>query len=401
MELTKQQVIDKILSFNYEELAEWMKERLNGIDKFFPVFLGHEPNLSEFLLDAFQHIKNEKFRIDFIEILGDLTKQLPGFTRLQIEESKEYISELLFLCGNIKQFRNKDTLLEIAVSGQFKGIEIDETTDLHAELLTTLASFRLAGTCEFWIEQFLDDSNKYYANPAFYALMDNLDILFEYITVFIDKFKGSIELEWGIEALISDYSKKEIVKRFKGIESRLSFEQKKAVNHAFIEIEENSVYEMNMAGDKRLQYTPAPPRLQFVSEPIPQYGTSATLQEKAGNIFKLLGFNVEFNRPIGNFLIDVFIKKKKTFKDKYECWVCFCETGKRKVGKNTIIGSYPIKEAVRNQLKEQQFPCDECEAMVISEKGFTKGAIEMAKTYGFELKTYDQLLSQLKRLPHG
>jgi hypothetical protein len=92
MELTKQQVIDKILSFSYAELAQWIQARLHGDDNYFPVYLGHEPNLGEFLIDAFHHIKDEKFRENFLEILGDLTKELFKFSMKQIEESKEYLS---------------------------------------------------------------------------------------------------------------------------------------------------------------------------------------------------------------------------------------------------------------------------------------------------------------------
>jgi hypothetical protein len=66
--LTKQEAVDKILSFSYEELSEWMYLRLCGSDKYFPVYEGHDPNLSEFLIDAFNYIKNEKFRENFLEI---------------------------------------------------------------------------------------------------------------------------------------------------------------------------------------------------------------------------------------------------------------------------------------------------------------------------------------------
>jgi hypothetical protein len=90
MELTKQQVIDKILSFNYIELAEWIKNRLQGNDKYFPIYLGHEPNLSGFLIDAFHHIKDQKFRDNFLEILGDLTNEFRRLSKSQIEECKEY-----------------------------------------------------------------------------------------------------------------------------------------------------------------------------------------------------------------------------------------------------------------------------------------------------------------------
>ena len=255
MELSKKEVIDKILSFNYSELADWISTRLHGEDKYFPVYLRHEPNITEFLIDVFHHIKDERFRDNFTEILGDLTTQLLRFTGSQIEESKKYISELLVLCGNIKQFENKDILMEIAVSGKFKGISIDEETDLHADLLTTLASYRIAGNFDFWIQQLHDASNKYYANPAFYVLSDNPDKLFEHIHIFIDRFKGEIELLLGIESLIDKYGLVEIVRRFKGIEGRLSREQRESVNQAFEDADYNVIYILDAAAGDELQYT--------------------------------------------------------------------------------------------------------------------------------------------------
>lgn len=281
MELTKKQIIDKILTFDYAELAEWIKARLNGDDKYFPVYLGHEPNLSEFLKDVFQNIKDEKFRDKFLEILSDLTSQLRVLSKSQIEESKEYIKELLFLCGNIKQFENKNILLEIAVSGRFKGVKLG-SSDLHAKLLTTLASYKMAGTSKFWIDQLLDASNKRYANPAFYALKDYPAKLFEHIGVFIDRYKGEAELVLGIMSLINDYGRNEIYKRFKEIEPNLSFEQKEAVNEALNKADSDEVYKLDEAVHKKIQYTPKAPKLQYVSAPTPPYEADAasnTLQE--------------------------------------------------------------------------------------------------------------------------
>jgi hypothetical protein len=395
MELSKKEVIDKILSFNYSELADWINTRLHGEDKYFPVYLRHEPNITEFLIDVFHHIKNEQFRDNFIEILGDLTKQLRGFTRSQIEESKKYISELLILCGNIKQFENKDTLMEIAVSGKFKGVALDEETDLHADLLTTLASYRIAGNFDFWIEQLYDASNKYYANPAFYVLSDNPDKLFEHIHIFIDKFKGEIELVLGIESLIDKYGPVEIIRRFKGIEGTLSREQREAVNQAFKDADYNDIYILDAAASDELQYPFQTSSMQKVSQPTPGYGISAALKENTGEIFKLMGFDVEFNREIGGHEIDIFIKKKKTIGNKYECSICDCKPGNRKKGKKIVTHFYSVREAVRNQLKKQPDSCDECEAIIISEKGFTKGAVDSANEYGIELMSYEKLLYEL------
>ena len=75
-------------------------------------------------------------------------------------------------------------------------------------------------------------------------MIDYPDILFENIAFFIDKFKGEIELEWGIEALVDEYGKKEIVERFKAIGTKLSQVQKEAVNMAFKEIGYGDIFKL-------------------------------------------------------------------------------------------------------------------------------------------------------------
>jgi hypothetical protein len=389
----KKEVVDKILFFTFAELKQWIKKRLHGQDEYFPLYLGDEPNFSEFLIDTFHHIEEEKFRDNFIEILGKLTGDLLKLTRKEIENSRNYIIELLKLCGNIRQFANKDHLLEIAVIGKFKGINVDEETDLHADLLTTLAAYKIVGTYEFWIKQLRDDSDRYYANPAFYALIDNLDRLFKHIDIFIDKFQGDIELEWGIEALINEYGKKEIVKRFMRLNSKLSIDQKKAVNHAFIEIDENPVYKVDTAGDKEFQYTPAPPQLQYVRAPTPGYDALKNLKESSAEIFKLMGFEVEINHKIADRTIDLFAKRKKSFTPSYECWICRCDNTNRKVSKKTVNDFYAVGEPVKKEMQKQT--CENCQSMIISGKDFNKTAIEAAKTQKIVLKTYNQLLSDL------
>jgi hypothetical protein len=382
--MTKQEAIDKILSFNYEELSDWMYWRLCGSDKYFPVYEGHDPNLSEFLIDAFKYIKNERFRDMFLEVLSDLVGQLGQFTDHKIEASKEYISELLFLCGNIKQFEEKHILLEIATKGRLKGYMVGES-DLHAELLTTLASYRIAGTCEFWIDQLLDDSNKRYANPAFYALKDYPDTLFEYIGIFIDKFKGEVELVLGVMSLVDGFGLNETVKRFRHIESQLSFKQKEAVNHVFEELKYSKPYKISPESYKQSIYRPVKPALSMVGEKKVEYRAAKTLTQKAGEIFEQMGFEVEFNRQMAGHSIDIFIKKKKTFGNKYECYICHCREEKRKVNKDEVNHFRAVREAVEG-----------CDAIIISEKGFTKGAVEMAAEHEIELKTLDNLEFDLR-----
>lgn len=389
MELTKQEVIKKILSFNYRALKEWIRRRLQGDDDYFPLYLNGIPNFSEFLARAFYYIEDERFRDNFIEILGKLTGELRKLTKAEIENSRDYIIELLKLCGNIRQFENKDYLMELAVSGKFKGIEIDEETDLHSDLLTTLASYRISGNHRFWVEQLRDHSNRYYANPAFYALVNNLDILFENITFFIDKFGGEIELEWGIEALVDEYGMKDIIKRFKAVGSTLSTRQKAAINNAFVEIGCRKPYKISTKAVRERGYRPVKSAVSTVGERKIDYGAAQTLPEKAGEMFESMGFEVDFNYWTAGRSIDIFIKKKKTFGSRYECYICKCDEGNRKVNKKCIDDLLVVREEVREEFYKQKSACDGCDAIIISQKGFTKEAVRLAERQGIELKVIE------------
>jgi hypothetical protein len=241
-----------------------------------------------------------------------------------------------------------------------------------------------------------DDSNKYYANAAFYAFLNNrysINILFKHIGILIDRFKGQFELVLAVESLFDDYDPKKIYSMFKKIESRLSKEQKEAVNNAFKEAGYDPVYGADAAAEKELKYIPAPPQLQYVRAPTPEYDALAALKESSAEIFKLMGLEVELNRKIANHTIDLFAKRKKSFTPSYECWICKCDTANRKVSKNTVDDFSALLEPVKKELQKQTH--DDCQTMIISGKGFTKTAIETAKTKKIVLKTYNQLLSDL------
>ncbi len=246
---SKQEVVDKITALNYKELADWIQSRLHGHDRYFPIYEGYGTNLSKFLSEAFYHIKEEKFRDNFLEILHDLTVELWSISKKQesIKREKEYIYELLSLCGRIDAFERKSTLLRIARSGKFKGFRA-YNKDLHLMLLRALASYRAAGNYQFWLEQMKDDSNKYYANTAFYALLNrkyDLGILFGHIEIFIARFMGEIDLMLGVKALINDYGAGEVIERFKMINSKLTLEQREAVNIVFSELKYGEPYEIS------------------------------------------------------------------------------------------------------------------------------------------------------------
>ena len=393
MTILKEEAVDKILSFSFEELKEWMHSRLQGHDKYFPLLPESEANTTQFLVDSFRAVKSEKYRKNFIKILSELIEQLKNLSRKEIEESKNYISRLLLLCGKIKQFKNKNPLLEIAVTGKFKGINL-QGSDLHTRLLMTMGSHKFVGTCEFWLQQLLDDSNKNYAFPAFFALSNYPDLLFDNIAVYIDKFKGETELVWAIMMLIEKYGKEEVVKRFNYIDSKLSLKQKEAVDWAFIDAGYDPVYKPGRADDdcNRLKNKFASPRIQRINMSNPGY-ESISLEKEAGRIFKAMGYEVQYNRCFAGHQIDVFIKRKKIIGDKYECWVCFCDNGNQKVKKNAVDRLYHTWNIVKKELAKKSNLYSDCQAMFISRKGFTRGAVEAAKKYWIRLKTVEQLIS--------
>lgn len=90
--------------------------------------------------------------------------------------------------------------------------------DLHRLILSTLASFNLSGDYEFWLEQMIDDTNKYYTHVSFYSLLRHgyrLGIILKRFNLFIERFKGEKELGRGIQALFDAYGEAEIIGRFK------------------------------------------------------------------------------------------------------------------------------------------------------------------------------------------
>jgi hypothetical protein len=411
MKPTKKQVIDKILSFNYEELERWIRARLHGDDKYFPIYEGYDTNLSEFLTETYENIKSEKFRDNFLEILNDLTEELSGYSTGEAQKEAEYIYELLSLCAAVKQFENTDILYEIAVSGDLKGIKAFDL-DLHQLLLNTLGSFRLSGDYEFWFEQMRDDSNKYYANAAFYALLNreySLDIIFRCIDVFVQRFMGEIDLELGIQELIDKYGKEEVGRRFAGIGEILSWEQKEAVDNALVKSGYDPVYQLKRPRDYVSRQQSILYSAEKISQSAPLYETTTKLQEITIRFLRFMGYNEELNPVIAGHSIDILFKKKKKHGDRYEGRLCFFSEEEGKVEKNKINRLGLIKQDIWNELQKESNHdrYDHLQLIVICQKGFTPGATDAAKTYGIELRTLGQLVDELiefdkshKRLIH-
>lgn len=398
MAQAKEEAITKILSFNYAQLEDWMRSRLYGDDKYFSLYSGYETNLSGFLANAFAHIKDDKFRYDFLEILHDMVVRLKKFSKVEIEEEKEYIYELLSLCADIKRFEKQLTLMEIAESGKFKGIEVGEQ-DLHLVLLTTLQSFQLGGNYRFWIAQMEDDSNKYYTNAAFFALLKHrysLDILFKHIKTFIDRFKDDILLSVGIEAMFDYHDPQEISRRFKKLKRQLSRGQREAINNAFTRAGYTAPYKRFPGIDIPVVYGPIAAGVSLVREKTSDEEVKKYLLKKAAEIFREMGFLVDTDYRDAGQAVALFIKRKRAFVDKYECYVCECGNDERKVNKNEIRLLSTLRELVRKELEEQKSNCTGCDAIYIALMGFTKGAIDLATEKGIILKTITELERELE-----
>lgn len=398
MSLSEQEVVEKILAFNYEELFDWIKARLHGDDRYFPIYEGYETNLSKFLSEVFHYIENQKFRDNFIGILDNLITELYGWAKDQVIEDKDYIYELLSLCGRIENFERKSTLYRIARSGKLKGVYVYDK-DLHLMLLRAMASYQVAGDYEFWIEQLYDEFNKYYANAAFYALLSRgfrLDILFEHIGVFINRFKGDVDLMLGISALINDYGKEEIVKRFQGIEHILGQKQKEAVNNAIKEAGYEPVYQLDEVSESESKSWRFSSFLERIRSSPPRYEGITPLERDVIETLIMMGFDVKLKQKIAGYLIDIFAKKINSLEDEYEYWLCFCNIGGNKVRKNKVQYLFPIKDAVWQELKKETGDSIDkrCKILIVSEKGFTKGAIEAAKVSGIKLITLEQLITR-------
>ena len=116
---------------------------------------------------------------------------------------------------------------------------------------------------------------------------------------------------------------------------------------------------------------------------------------KALTILELLGFSVFFDRCFGNETIDVFVKKKKIFGYKLECWLLCITVGKRDVTENDIERLYSIRTIAREKLKKRS---NDCQAVIISEKwaDFTGKALETAGKYDIIVDTIDCFYNRLE-----
>jgi hypothetical protein len=217
---------------------------------------------------------------------------------------------------------------------------------------------------------------------------------------FIDlhkKYPQQMEFYPPLRTFLKRFGKSNLQKYYKMIKDKLS---PKNVGY-FLDCLEETGFGIHFIEDPEdrekmkvtKNYPPTAPQLQYVRAPTPGYDPLATLKESSAEIFKLMGFEVELNRKIADHPIDIFAKRKKSFTTSYECWVCRCDTTNRKVSKKTVNDFYAVWEPVKKELEKQT--CENCQAMIISGKGFTKTAIEAANEQNIVLKTYNDLLSDL------
>ena len=120
-----------------------------------------------------------------------------------------------------------------------------------------------------------------------------------------------------------------------------------------------------------------------------RYVKGKTFEEKTGEIFKLKGFEVEIDAQIAGFQVDILLKKRKSIGKLYEYYVCECKNWTSNVDQDVVTKSHSTREAARAALKTTN-----CEAIIISESGFTCRAKLTAGSLGIELYTYDELLSE-------
>ncbi|NIM15632.1 MAG: NACHT domain-containing protein [Candidatus Aminicenantes bacterium] len=125
-----------------------------------------------------------------------------------------------------------------------------------------------------------------------------------------------------------------------------------------------------------------------------RYKKGKSFEQKVGDIFKLMGFNVEYNRVFSGYEIDVFIKKKKSFGEKYEYYIIECKDWEEKVGREVVDKAFAAREAVKND-PECLSLSNDCEVMIISNKEFTDSAVKAASAHRIILHTYDRLQKRL------
>ncbi len=128
----------------------------------------------------------------------------------------------------------------------------------------------------------------------------------------------------------------------------------------------------------------------FRNEGADRVEKGKSFEQKTGEIFRLMGYEVEYNRKIAGNQIDVIIKKKEKITKKHKYFICECKYWKQNVGIDVVKNSFNVKESVKQELKIK-----DCDAIIVTSGGFTPEAVSAAQSYDITLHTYNDLLSEL------
>jgi len=125
-----------------------------------------------------------------------------------------------------------------------------------------------------------------------------------------------------------------------------------------------------------------------------EHESGAFFKRKVGEIFKLMGFELEYNKRIEDCEIDIFINKKKSLGSKCEYYICHCHDQNEEVGIE-IIKRFRFErgEVIRGLDRDKK--ARNCDAVIISSNGFTEPAKNAADNDDIIYYTYNQLLSEL------
>jgi hypothetical protein len=381
---------------SYLALEKWVLSMLRDNESY-PLFISFDAiTPSGILQDFFERSKNNDFKSKLKRIIIDLVSDW----RMD-RDPDTMLFELTILVGHLSIARARSKLLSLVKEGYLRNRKYRDI-DLHFHLLRVLAGLKLSTDLKLIIQRDFDSPS--YAPILFTSswLLSEKGFFFtiELLDRFIDlhkKYPHQMEFYPPMRAFLKRFGGSNLQKYYKMIKNKLRPENVRYFRDCLEETGFDTHFiedpkDREKRGVKK-KYPPVAPQLQYVRAPTPEYDALATLKESSAEIFKLMGFEVELNRKIANHTIDFFAKRKKSFTPSYECWICICDTANRNVSKNTVDDFVAVWEPVKKELQKQT--CEDCQTMIISGKGFTKTAIQAAKTQKIVLKTYNQLFFDL------
>jgi hypothetical protein len=380
----------------YPALEKWVLSMLRDNESY-PLFISLDAiTPSGILQNFFERSKNNDFKSKLKRIIIGLVNDW----RMD-RDPDTMLFELTILVGHLSITRARSKLLSLVKEGylrnrKWRGI------DLHFHLLRVLAGLKLSTDLKLVIQR--DFDSPAYAPILFTSswLLSEKGFFFtiELLDRFIDlhkKHPRQMEFYPPMRTFFKRFGVSNLKKYYKMIKNKLSPENVRYFRDC---LEETGfgIHFIEEPEDREergvtTNYLPLTSQLEYVRVPIPIYDNLTTLKESSADIFKLMGFEVEINREIAGWWLDIFARRKKSFTSSYECWICKCDTTNRNVSKKTVDDFYGVWEPVKNELENQAY--DDSQSMIITGKGFTKTAIQAAQEKHIVLKTYNQLLVDL------